>query len=66
MTSGSSQQFYETFLDKMGTSHKKEKIKDGVFGAYMDVDIHNDGPVTIVVDSPNSNSSADTLLEQGS
>lgn len=26
-------------------------VKTGIFGSYMDVQIHNDGPVTIVVDS---------------
>jgi len=26
-------------------------VKTGEFGAYMDVEIHNDGPVTIILDS---------------
>ena len=26
-------------------------VPDGVFGAYMDVDLVNDGPVTIIIDS---------------
>ena len=30
----------------------EEKIKNGVFGAYMQVDIKNDGPVTIDLDIP--------------
>ena len=29
-----------------------EKIKNGVFGAYMQVDIKNDGPVTIDLEIP--------------
>ena len=32
-------------------SYKEEKIRDGRFGAYMKVDIQNDGPVTILLDS---------------
>jgi D-Tyr-tRNAtyr deacylase len=28
---------------------------DGQFGAYMNVEIHNDGPVTITIDSRNRN-----------
>ena len=28
------------------------RVKDGVFGAKMDVELVNDGPVTLVVDSP--------------
>ena len=30
----------------------EDKVKDGVFGAMMDVALVNDGPVTLVVDSP--------------
>jgi D-aminoacyl-tRNA deacylase len=26
-------------------------VGEGVFGAHMDVEIHNDGPVTIIIDS---------------
>ena len=26
-------------------------VGEGIFGAHMDVEIHNDGPVTIVIDS---------------
>lgn len=35
-------------LRKQGVS-----VKTGKFGNYMDVRIHNDGPVTIIVDSTN-------------
>ncbi|WP_457599481.1 D-aminoacyl-tRNA deacylase [Hydrogenimonas sp.] len=39
---------YEMFCDKMGES---VPVQRGVFGAMMEVEIVNDGPVTIVVDS---------------
>jgi D-tyrosyl-tRNA(Tyr) deacylase len=42
---------YEKFLDTLKTNYNPEKIKDGVFGAMMDVALVNDGPVTIVIDS---------------
>ena len=29
------------------------KVKDGVFGAMMEVKLVNDGPVTLLVDSEN-------------
>ena len=29
----------------------EEKVKHGVFGAMMMVEIHNDGPVTILIES---------------
>jgi len=35
----------------------ESKVKDGVFGAKMDVELVNDGPVTLVVDSPPRESS---------
>lgn len=46
-----SRAFYESFLDRLKKAYKPEKVKDGRFGAYMQVDIQNDGPVTILLDS---------------
>ncbi|KAI8387956.1 D-tyrosyl-tRNA deacylase [Radiomyces spectabilis] len=42
---------YDNFLDKLGKSHDPALIKDGKFGAMMLVDIVNDGPVTLELDS---------------
>ena len=44
-----SKPLYEYIVDEL----KKEisHVETGVFGAHMDVDIQNDGPVTIVLDS---------------
>uniref|UniRef100_A0AC35U2J8 D-aminoacyl-tRNA deacylase n=1 Tax=Rhabditophanes sp. KR3021 TaxID=114890 RepID=A0AC35U2J8_9BILA len=41
--------FYSTFLENMKKAH--ELTKDGQFGAMMSVNIVNDGPVTINIDS---------------
>ncbi|QDU34875.1 D-tyrosyl-tRNA(Tyr) deacylase [Poriferisphaera corsica] len=38
------------FMDKLKTLGIKN-VQGGIFGAHMDVDIHNDGPVTIILDS---------------
>ncbi|KAH8283768.1 hypothetical protein KR054_000911 [Drosophila jambulina] len=46
------QQLYNQFLDRLGQSYDSNKIKDGKFGAYMQVHIENDGPVTINLESP--------------
>ncbi|KAI6185656.1 D-aminoacyl-tRNA deacylase [Aphelenchoides besseyi] len=43
--------FYERFLNKLRSSYVADKVKDGKFGAYMNVQIENDGPVTINLDS---------------
>ncbi|XP_039494064.1 D-aminoacyl-tRNA deacylase isoform X2 [Drosophila santomea] len=46
------QELYNHFLDRLGQSYDSSKIKDGKFGAYMQVHIENDGPVTINLESP--------------
>jgi D-tyrosyl-tRNA(Tyr) deacylase len=51
MGADSSKEFYENFLEKLKKAYKLDKIKDGRFGAYMQVSIENDGPVTILLDS---------------
>lgn len=43
---------YEEFIQKMSLE-AKTKIIPGEFGAHMDVNLVNDGPVTIVIDSKN-------------
>ncbi|XP_020842337.1 D-aminoacyl-tRNA deacylase 1 isoform X3 [Phascolarctos cinereus] len=44
--------FYNNFLEQLRKAYKPEFIKDGKFGAYMQVHIQNDGPVTIELESP--------------
>ncbi|EDV29445.1 D-tyrosyl-tRNA(Tyr) deacylase 1 [Trichoplax sp. H2] len=52
MAADSSKQLYEKFLSQLRSSYKPEAIKDGLFGAYMQIDIRNDGPVTYQLESP--------------
>lgn len=42
---------YEKFIERMKMNLGDTKIKTGIFGAMMLVEIHNDGPVTIIVES---------------
>ncbi|XP_017119302.1 D-aminoacyl-tRNA deacylase isoform X2 [Drosophila elegans] len=51
------QQLYNHFLDRLGQSYDSSKIKDGKFGAYMQVHIENDGPVTINLETPDQKQS---------
>ncbi|KAI0636587.1 D-tyrosyl-tRNA deacylase [Trametes polyzona] len=51
MASGPSRDLYGSFLKRMGELYKPEKIKDGKFGAMMDVRLTNEGPVTFTLDS---------------
>ncbi|XP_028273917.1 D-aminoacyl-tRNA deacylase 1 [Parambassis ranga] len=46
------QPFYSSILENMRSAYKPEHIKDGKFGACMQVHIQNDGPVTIELTSP--------------
>lgn len=45
-------QLYQKFLHKLNEYSSKE-IKCGEFGANMKIDLCNDGPVTIIMDSKN-------------
>ncbi len=44
-------ELYDSFLEKLMLVVPKEIVKTGKFGAYMVVDILNDGPVTIILES---------------
>ncbi|XP_029950012.1 D-aminoacyl-tRNA deacylase 1 [Salarias fasciatus] len=52
MPAESAEPFYSSILESMRSCYKPELIKDGKFGAYMQVHIQNDGPVTIELTSP--------------
>jgi len=41
--------FYKNFADCLKSEYPK--VKEGIFGAYMQVALVNDGPVTILIDS---------------
>jgi D-tyrosyl-tRNA(Tyr) deacylase len=46
---------YRVFIEKL--RELGATVEEGVFGAHMDVSLVNDGPVTIMVDSPSERSS---------
>lgn len=60
MSSDQSKEFYEKFLANLKKMYKQDKIKDGRFGAYMQVNIQNDGPVTLLLDSKSLKSNKTT------
>ena len=53
MAGEDSKSFYEKFLSEMRKAHPggAHRIQDGRFGAMMDVNIVNDGPVTLTLES---------------
>ncbi|GAA5817792.1 hypothetical protein MFLAVUS_011348 [Mucor flavus] len=54
MKTESAKCMYEQFLQKLGKTYDSSKIQDGEFGAMMIVNISNDGPVTLELDSRKS------------
>ena len=67
MKANPAEQLYSQFVEMVRNQYEADKVKDGVFGAMMDVELINDGPVTIIIESepqlptlvPNNNSTAD-------
>ncbi|KAG9318743.1 D-Tyr tRNAtyr deacylase-like domain-containing protein, partial [Chiua virens] len=51
MSAETSRQLYGVFLDKMKELYVPDRIKDGQFGAMMDVSLTNEGPVTFNLDT---------------
>jgi len=43
---------YRSFVERCEEALGRP-VATGVFGAMMDVELHNDGPVTILIDSKN-------------
>lgn len=46
-------ELYEYFIEEL--KDKSLKVEAGIFGAMMDVDIQNDGPVTFIINSKELN-----------
>jgi hypothetical protein len=43
--------FYAKFLEQLKATYTAERVQDGAFGEMMSVDLTNDGPVTLVLQS---------------
>ncbi|RIB03292.1 D-tyrosyl-tRNA deacylase [Gigaspora rosea] len=46
-----SKEMYTNFINRMKQEYFEDRIKDGVFGAMMNVSLVNEGPVTLELDS---------------
>lgn len=69
MPPAEAKEFYGRFVDMVKSAHSPELVKDGVFGAKMDISLVNDGPITVVVDSAEMNkatSASSSEARQGS
>lgn len=54
---------FEEFVTEVKKQYKPEKVEQGEFQAYMNVELANDGPVTIMFDTAEYQGSIDTLKE---
>eukprot|EP00894_Picocystis_sp_ML_P004316 jgi/Pico_ML_1/54833/g693.t2 len=43
--------FYAGFVERVRRSYVPDRVSDGIFGAMMRVQLENDGPVTLCLDS---------------
>jgi len=50
MDSGKARSVFEAFVER--SKSRVERVETGVFQAHMDVMLVNDGPVTLIMDSP--------------
>ncbi|KAL9686825.1 hypothetical protein QQ045_031218 [Rhodiola kirilowii] len=55
--------FYESVVERFQKAYKEDVVKDGVFGAKMKVDLVNDGPVTMQLDSKLSKNGNDVAAQ---
>ncbi|KAH7648376.1 hypothetical protein FG379_000300 [Cryptosporidium bovis] len=47
---------FNSIVDKFKTSYNPEKIKTGFFGEQMEVNLINDGPVTLIIENETKSS----------
>jgi D-tyrosyl-tRNA(Tyr) deacylase len=51
------ERLYESFVHRLRQLLGDQKVATGVFRAMMDVELINDGPVTVLIESKDSSSS---------
>jgi D-tyrosyl-tRNA(Tyr) deacylase len=51
MKADPAEKLYGKFVEMVRNQYEADKVKNGIFGAMMDVELINDGPVTIIIES---------------
>ncbi|MFS7904197.1 putative D-aminoacyl-tRNA deacylase [Helianthus anomalus] len=54
---------YASLVQTFQTTYRSDAVRDGVFGAMMKVNLVNDGPVTMQLESPQSSSNTKDGVE---
>ncbi|XP_020575258.1 D-tyrosyl-tRNA(Tyr) deacylase [Phalaenopsis equestris] len=57
MPPNKAKEFYASLVEKFRKSYTADVVKDGIFGAMMKVNLVNDGPVTMQLDSSQTRNS---------
>ncbi|KAJ3694498.1 hypothetical protein LUZ60_009978 [Juncus effusus] len=57
--------FYNSLVEKFQKSYSNDSIKDGIFGTMMKVNLVNDGPVTMQLDTSTVQESSKPKIETG-
>lgn len=52
MGADQSKPFFEEFIERLKKEYASDKVQTGKFGSHMTIDLQLDGPVTLVIDSP--------------
>lgn len=64
MAPGPARAAYDAFVARLRESYVPERVRDGAFGAMMDVALVNDGPVTWVLDSADPGNTSGVALSE--
>jgi len=64
MPPDTARQMYENMVEQTRKVYVKERVQSGIFGADMLVELQNDGPVTITLESPQEPPSAKSQKQQ--
>ena len=51
MSAENARVFYASFVDIVKGMYQADKVFDGEFQAYMNVQLENDGPTTLIMDT---------------
>ncbi|XP_031389857.1 D-aminoacyl-tRNA deacylase isoform X1 [Punica granatum] len=62
----SAKSFYDSVVERFRKAYSPDAIKDGIFGAKMKVNLVNDGPVTMQLDSSASAKNTANTVEDSS
>ena len=56
--------FFNRFVDHVKKTYQEDKVQTGEFQAYMNVELQNDGPVTLIMDTDEYDGAVDYVRKQ--